>query len=184
MPEREMNMKTHVLLTLGAFAGMALPAIAQEGTVTTATVYACADIAADGDRLACYDSAVGRLKSAEESGEVVTVTREQVENVQRDSFGFSLPSLPSLTLPKFGGSADNDGQLDEVTMPVARAGKNGEGKVTVTLENGQVWVQTDSKAMPSAVYKRATEARISRGIVGSYFMTLDTGRGFKVERVK
>ena len=91
---------------------LAFAASAQETPI--ADVYACAGEADDAARLACYDAAVGRLKSAEEAGEITTVTREEVETVRRESFGFSIPSLPSLAMPKFGGG-DGDG-LEEVTF--------------------------------------------------------------------
>jgi len=47
-------------------------------------------------RLACYDAAVGRLEIAQKTGEVVAVSKTQVENVEREAFGFNIPSLPSL----------------------------------------------------------------------------------------
>ena len=109
----------------------------------TDTVYACADISEDVERLACYDQAVGRLKQAEEAGEITTVTREQVEEARRDSFGFSMPSFPSLALSRMdGGDAE---ELEEVTYQVVELEEDRHGKLFVTLENGQVWQQTDNR---------------------------------------
>jgi len=84
------------------------PFASAETAASTQDVYACATIETDAERLSCYDSAVGRLKAAEDAGEVATVTREEVEQVKKDSFGFSIPSLPKLALPKLGGG-DNEG---------------------------------------------------------------------------
>lgn len=174
----------HVLPLMAIFGAIALPpALAQDaGEVSTATVYACADIAGDAERLACYDTAVGRLKSAEEAGEVVSVTRKEVETVKRESFGFSLPSLPKLTMPKFGGG--DDGELKEVTANVARVAKSSNGKTLVYLDTGAVWQQTDNKRV--FVSKRQTfeTATVRRAALGSYMMKLDNGVLFRVERIR
>ena len=167
-------------LALIAVLGLAtLPALAED--VSTSDVYACKDIATDTERLACYDAAVGRLKAAEEAGEVKTFTRKEVEDVKRDSFGFSIPSLPKLA---FGGKDDSgkdkSDELKEVTFPIASiSGKRGALKIT--LENGQVWQQTDTKGVNPRGQK---EARIYQAALGSYKMKLDGGLAFRVERVK
>ena len=165
-------------LALIAVLGLAtLPALAED--VSTSDVYACKDIATDTERLACYDAAVGRLKAAEEAGEVKTFTRKEVEEVRRDSFGFSIPSLPKLA---FGGKDDSgkdkSDELKEVTFPIASiSGKRGALKIT--LENGQVWQQTDTKGVNPRGQK---EARIYQAALGSYKMKLDGGLAFRVQR--
>ncbi len=167
-------------LALIAVLGLAtLPALAED--VSTSDVYACKDIATDTERLACYDAAVGRLKAAEEAGEVKTFTRKEVEEVKRDSFGFSIPSLPKLA---FGGKDDSGkdkaDELKEVTFPIASiSGKR--GALRITLENGQVWQQTDTKGV---IPRGQKEARIYQAALGSYKMKLDGGLAFRAERLK
>jgi hypothetical protein len=53
----------------------------------------------EAQRLACYDEAVERLAGSR--GELVAVDLADVEAVERDGFGFSMPSLPSLSLSLF-----------------------------------------------------------------------------------
>jgi len=48
-------------------------------------------------RLACYDSAVGKFEEAQSKGDLVTISKQQVENVKKDSFGFNIPSIPKLS---------------------------------------------------------------------------------------
>lgn len=60
-------------------------------------VFACKTIPDPLERLACYDISVGRFEAAEKSGEVMTVSKTAVEKVERDAFGFNIPSLPSLS---------------------------------------------------------------------------------------
>ena len=118
---------TRFLSAIAAICLVSMPALAED--VSTDDVYACAGIGTDAERLACYDAAVGRLKAAEDAGEVTTITRSEVEKVKRDSFGFSIPSLPSLALKKGGGS---DKELDEITTGVTSVRMDSAGRLRVT----------------------------------------------------
>lgn len=161
--------------------------LAQDEAASTDAVYACADITDDMERLACYDNAVGRLKVAEEAGEVTTISRAEIEEVQRDSFGFSIPSLPKIAMPKFGGG-DKDGrpaveEFNEISAGVTRVRKDSTGKLIVQLENGQTWKQSDTRR----VYLRggsADAAVIKKAALGSFRMKLDGGTAFRVDRIK
>ena len=153
-----------------------------ESPVGTGDVYACAEIQNDDERLSCYDNAVGRLKIAEEKGEIATVTREEVEQVKKDSFGFSIPSLPKLALPKLGGGDDRE--IKELELAVASARLNPYKKAVVTLENGQVWEQIDSTSIFISKKKPPQMAKIKSAAVGSFKMKLDNGRTFRAKRVK
>ena len=172
-------MKRPIALIAAAISLTALPALAED--VSTSDVYACKEIAADADRLACYDAAVGRLKAAEDAGEVKTFTRKEVEEVKRDSFGFAIPSLPKLA---FGGKDENGkakaDDLKEVTFPIKSIGGK-RGALIITLENGQVWHQIDDKSVNPRDQK---EARIYQASLGSYKMKLDGGLAFRAKRVK
>ncbi len=145
------------------------------GAVSTSQVYDCAAIADDTERLACYDQAVGRLKQAEETGQIRTVSRQDVEEVQRDSFGLSLPSLPRLM-----GTSD---EIKEVTEQVESVATAPDGSVIVTLDNGQVWQQVGSKSL----YLRdpvGQTATIKRAALGSFRMKIGNGRTFRARRAE
>ena len=77
---------------------LSLPAHAQSSAQPDElqAIYACKSITSADERLACYDKSVGRFEAAEKSGEVVTVSKTAIEKVERDAFGFNIPSLPSL----------------------------------------------------------------------------------------
>ncbi|MDJ0922629.1 MAG: hypothetical protein QNI84_15985 [Henriciella sp.] len=162
-------------------------ALAQDDPASTDAVYACADLADDMERLACYDTAVGRLKVAEETGEVTTISRAEIEEVQRDSFGFSIPSLPRLAMPRFG-RGDQDGEVvveefNEISASVTRIRKDSTGKLIVQLDNGQTWQQSDTRR----VYLRnggADSAVVKKAALGSFRMKLDGGTAFRVDRVR
>lgn len=163
----------------------ALPAIADE-IASTDAVYACAGLDDDMARLACYDDAVGRLKAAEEAGEVTTISKAEVEEVQRDAFGFSLPSLPKLAMPRFGSGddKDDDGTINSVTTGVTSIKKSKVNGLTVTLDNGQIWQQTDSRRVPYSKRKGVEAAEVKKASFGSFMMKLDDGPAFRVKRLK
>ena len=170
------------LLITGTIMGMIMPAAAQDAPMaSTKEVYACSDIADNDERLACYDAAVGRLKSAEEAGEVVTVTRDEVEKVQKDSFGFSIPSLPKFASSIFSDEEDNE--IKELVLPVARVAKSGSDFI-IYLENGQVWRQIDTTSVYYSSKLGVDEATIKSAALGSYRMKLDNGVFFRVKRIE
>ena len=150
------------------FAGVAL---AQEASLDA--VLACRGIADPSERVACYDAAVGRLEQAQTEGEVKIITRADVEKMQRESFGFRIPSLPSFTSDK-----QSDGGLERVTEPVKSVSASG-GKLRIVLENGSVWQQIDDKNIRA---RNAKSAEIFRASLGSYKMKLDDGLAFRVRR--
>lgn len=80
-------------------------------------IYACKSISDSQKRLTCYDNSVGRFEAAEKSGEVVTVSKTAIEKVERDAFGFNIPSLPSLS-NLFGGGTKKATKKNDLTDPV------------------------------------------------------------------
>ncbi len=164
--------------TLFSGAAEAAPARPTEG------VYQCAAIADDTARLACYDKAVADLQTAESAGKVRTVDVATIEKLERESFGFSLPSLSQV----FGRSEDAEKPLtqevDEVTLPIASISVNRvTRKAQITLENGQVWEQIDSEEISRSKIRKAKEATIRKAALGSFLMTIGGGTGIRVRRV-
>lgn len=91
------------------------------------------------------------------------------------------PAEPQVETFEDGSRAEyrDDGRLDRITgAPVASVRHTRDG-VIVTLENGQVWRQTDSTHV-MRVRDRHMEAgltvEIERGLLGSYFMELSHDR--------
>ncbi len=164
------------------FAG---PALARQSVQNpTDPIYACAAIAEDSARLACYDDAVGALRTKEEAGLVQTIDVGQIEAIEKEAFGFSMPSLPGL----FSRSASSEKKVEreevgEITVAVKSARIQGvTGKAIVTLDNGQTWEQTDTAKITAASLRKAKEARVRKAALGSFMMTVDGGRSFRVKR--
>lgn len=84
-------------------------------------IYACKAQLDPTLRLACFDTAVGRFEAAQTSGEVITVSKTQVEEVEKEAFGFNIPSLPSLG-GLFGGKKAPAAKANPLTAPSEQLG--------------------------------------------------------------
>lgn len=172
-----------LLLLTGVAAAQTAPEPGQSPEAL-AKVYACARIAVAEERLACFDAAVAGLRTAETTGEFAAVDANRVREIQRESFGFSLPSLPRLGLP---GTRRADGTVvaeapSSQTMKVVRAGRM-DGNPTFTMDNGQVWAvivtQENRNVRPGAV------VTVRKAALGSYLMSAEAGgAALRVRRVQ
>ena len=150
--------------------------------ISTQAIYACSEIADDATRLACYDETVGRFEAAEAAGEVTTISKSEVEEIKKDAFGFSLPSIPKIVMPRFG---QGDGQeIEVVTYGVSEVSRLPRKNLRVVLENGQIWEQTDTIRISYSKRNGVEFAEIKRAALGSFKMKLDNGRSFRAKRIK
>ncbi|AWW73924.1 hypothetical protein CD351_05735 [Erythrobacter sp. KY5] len=172
----------HLLFCASAVLAVcaAIPASAQDGGGEGSGDYvdrlkACQIITEDAARLACFDSAVGGIVAATETGEVQVVDREDVRETRRSLFGFSLPNIGI-----FGGDEEED-ELFETTIESVRY--FGSGQVRFTTTEGAVWEmnnvprrQREIKAGDNVVFKDAA--------LGTYFVRINGQRGVKGRRVQ
>ena len=159
---------------LAALWAMSTAAVAEEANTTPpaalSDVYACARIADGPQRLACYDRTVGRLQQAQSAGDLVAVDRRGAETLQREAFGFSLPSLPHL----FGHRGDRgDRSMDELALDVASVHIRADQRAAFTMTNGQVWTQADRESVRRI--RTGTHVTIRRAAFGSFLMSSDNG---------
>ena len=133
-------------------------------------VYACATITDEHQRLACYDAAVGNLHEAQNRGDVVAVDRQQVERVNREAFGFSLPSLPHI-FGRSGGHAPD--AMEAQDMTIASVQRLSTGRAIFTMSNGQVWTQIDDES--SRNVRQGGDVTIHTAIMGSFLMSVKAG---------
>jgi hypothetical protein len=144
-------------------------------------MFACADISHDPDRLDCYDNAVAQLRTAASAGELQAYDSSTLEAIERESFGFNLPSLLQLRRPGPAASPDRD-NLNEIVGAI-RSARSVNGRAVITLDNGQVWTQIDTTRVSALKLRNGGEARIRRAALGSYLMIIDnSGAAFRVRR--
>ena len=208
-----MHLKTAAtaLILLGA----GFPALAQDASTDSDTLnqlLACRQLTDDAARLACQDEHLAALAQATANGRLVVVERQALRQVERESFGFNLPSVGRLGgfLRRSDAETENEqvaqaetetfedgstatynasGAMERLTgLPVSAVTTQG-GKLRVTLANGQVWAQTDSTRLPR-ISRRAVQdgltAEIETGLLGAHFMSLSNNerRRFRAERVQ
>ena len=168
-------------VALAALPLCAWPAYAQpsmEGRAALVQKLAdCRKVADDTARLACFDTTAAALEQAEAKGDIVVVDRAQAQQVRRQAFGFSLPSLSIF---------DRTGrpeEVEQVTAQVERAYLNPNAKWVVVLEDGAVWEQIDNQPVPRKP-RAGSKAEIRRAALGSFFMNLDGQRAVRARRMK
>ena len=122
-------------------------------------------------------AAAAQLDTAERAGEVVVLDREQVRTAKREAFGFAIPSFDLFDR----NDRQRQVEVDKVESTVAHAGQGSRGW-TVTLANGQVWSQTDGKALRRV--RRGDKVEIRRGLLGSFFMRVHDQPGVRAERTR
>jgi len=144
-------------LAFGLIAGSTLsltasPAIAQVTTDPVDQILACRQITDAQARLDCFDAASGSLQTARDTGEIAVVMREDVQAVERDTFGLDLPSMPRLSLSMFSGrnrSAPNP--LDPATS-------------SETVRTGETAVASTDQAPQAPATPRETAPDESNGV--------------------
>ena len=139
--------------------------------------FQCAEIQDDAQRLACYDSAVGRLRTAQTQGQIVTIDREQAETLDRESFGFTLPNLSRL-LPSVNGDR---GGVEEIQAQVVDVTGAARERRRFVLSNGQSWDQVE--AQRAANVRVGDTVTIRNAAMGTFMLTSSRGgAGHRVRR--
>jgi hypothetical protein len=139
-------------------------------------LYACAGIADDAARLACYDAATGRLRQAESQGQVAVVDRERARQLERESFGFQLPSLSRLL-----GGGGGERAIENIQANVSRVRELANGYHSFVLDNGQVWTQIEPQGVRNV--RAGDSVRIERAAMGSFrLISSRGGAGHRVRR--
>jgi hypothetical protein len=139
-------------------------------------VYVCAQIQDGVQRLQCYDEAVGRLRQAETQGQIVAVDRSQAQELERDSFGFHLPSLSRLLPSLESGSQP----IENMQMTVTSVRDRAADYRTFVMDNGQVW--EDVEAQSARNVRVGDTVTIERAALGSF--RLIPSRGGPRHRVR
>lgn len=163
---------------------------AQAGVTPVDTILACRSITEAERRLACLDEASAELAQAVSSNELVVVDRRTAAAAERDSFGLSfmnpgriLSAVSGRDLAETAGNQtyedgveairDDRGEIDILRgLPVRHVRHDPHNRLVVTLENGQVWRQTDSRRVPLPREGTPVTLEISRGAMSSFFMRL------------
>jgi len=158
-------------ITLAIVAYNSTPSLAAEQVSPLSAIYACTSISDATDRLACFDKNVPVLKVKEDKKEIIAIDAEGVKAIERDSFGFSLPSLPKLGL--FTPDSKNP-EKGAKFFKVKSMSKHRNG-VTLTMENGHIWRQINGDL--GYIPKGELTAKIKPASLNTFFISLKNEKG-------
>ncbi|MFP4519258.1 MAG: hypothetical protein ACLFQ5_07375 [Oceanicaulis sp.] len=203
MARTRLALAAALILTPAAFAQ---PSPESDSAVVD-SLLACSALQDDTARLACQDTALADFSAALDTGRLAVVERSVVREVERESFGLSMPRIAELGgLFRRSDSDADDGTPEEEVMAdgsvavlnaaggieelrglgVDRVTVGRDDMLTVHLENGQVWRQTSNRNVrpPRRDDMDDLTASIERGALSSHFLELShNGRRFRVERI-
>ncbi len=182
-------MKPSLIIALFLFA------VPLSGQAATLSLESCADIEHPAERLACYDTLAGRLPAdkAKESGTApseVDPIAPKADAIVPDAFAVT-PTAPAVE-PTSDAEAifglehkqkPAEERPEALQLKWTKKKKDAYGKWIITLENGQVWRQTDSTRFS---FKDSEQwVVIYRGALDSYFLgEPKINKRIRVKRVK
>jgi len=110
-------------------------------------------------RLECFDKAVNRLQQAKNQGEIITITKNQIKEVEKNSFGFNIPSLPKISNIFKTGKDDTNLHSQPIEKEASENEENLSQKLTnqekKTKETGSIKkVKYDIKNIQTFGYKK------------------------------
>lgn len=168
------------------------------------TLLACRRIAASSERLACFDRESATLAPAANSASAVNSApaansgnsaRAAAEHATpRPATAPTAPAAARLSPQQAFGMAPLQvlareqaatrapPPLDRLAAHIIALGTAADGREIFTLDNDQVWSQLEPDADLGA--RRGDAVTISRGWLGSYWLSLKSRRGCKVTRMR
>ena len=143
---------------------------------------ACAAISDGAKRLACYDSALASVDA--QAASKLAEQRRLAEVAAAKAAEEAKARKEQERLAAFGASsaaADADEAVREISAAIADLREGASGYV-FTLDNGQVWRQTEARTLPPVRVGDAVAIR--KGMMGGYRLTLERQqRTIAVKRV-
>lgn len=173
-----------LMTTLAATLVCSAPVLAKKDKTEAppeayAKVAACRQIAADAERLACFDAAMAAFDAALAKNEVYMVDKKQVRETRRSLFGLPLPSFGLFGDGKDDAEAADD--VSELVSTIKSAKRTGDGW-QVTIAEGSIWQQVDSNTLALSP-KVGGPVTIRKGALGSYKMSVGKQPAIKVKRI-
>lgn len=138
----------------------------------------CRAIADSTERLTCYDRQTAALEEATRKREIVISDKNAVKAARRGLFGFTAPIG---RLMGFGGDEDEAEQIKEIESTVTSARHTANGW-RIELEDGSTWEQNDTRDFALSP-KAGNPVKITRGVLGTYFVSVKGQRAVKMRRI-
>ena len=130
----------------------------------------CSSIRRNSERLACYDRAIGAIRSGAPMSEGAAT---------ESNFGLVTSAAALPPAPK-DGTSESRGDVDSIKTSVKGFGRSESGARVIHLENGQSWAQLSSG---ETLLRVGDPVTINRAALGSFQMLVPSGRSAKVRRI-
>jgi hypothetical protein len=169
------------------------PCLASESLVG---LLACRDVTDAAARLACFDREVAALSpslradgsappastppTSAAPASTTTAAKAPAHPVLDPQQQFGLPERAVAAQEIAAGRRAAD--ATKIEAHVARVAPAADGRVVFTLDNDQVWRQLVAEG--DLLAKEGDAVTVSRGLLGSYWLQLKSGRGCKVTRLR
>ena len=161
-----------MLLTLLFFAQ---PALTAEEALTK-----CRQIEEIAERVVCYDKIADSHFPMESSDSVETSTPPEIAESSAVPDAQSLFGTNDAEAKRIVETSLAIEQISEIEAIVTGVRRSSNKKLTVTLDNGQVWRQLDNKPLP---LKSGEAVIVRKASLGSYLMEKQSGsRSIRVKR--
>lgn len=182
-----MKKKFGWLLSVAAMFAVAFavaPVAAQDSRSTERTVplsfqsvLDCRALADSAARLACFDQRVAALATATQQGQVAVVGADDVRAARRSLFG-----LPAPSTPLFAGLGDAGEEPESISGVIRSVQTTRSGAWLIQIDDS-VWQTTQSGYFQS-LPRVGQEATVTRGLLGSYRLSVEGRAGLRAVRVR
>ena len=169
------SLRAGVVAAVLAAPALALAAPQPARAPAVQAVIDCRKLDDGAARLACYDVAVSALTAAEQSGDLVSLDREQRRAVRRQAFGFTMPSLAIFD------AGEKPDALNRIDYALASARQGPEGRWTFVMQDGAVWRQIDDNELSRPPHPGSSIV-VRRATLGSYMLSVDGQPGVRAHR--
>jgi hypothetical protein len=149
-------------VSVGAWAVCSFHSASADALAVPEPLRACAQIADDGKRLSCYDREIARLSTREEPAHPPPAGGPSPKPEAKQ------PTAPSVSTDK------------TIVATVSNTARRADGRWIITLDNGQVWQQAETRGTFQVKSGDAVEIRTS--LVGANFLHSATGGDTRVTR--
>jgi hypothetical protein len=157
----------------------AITALFMPLAVHAAQSHPCNQLVDDAHRLGCYDGAFGRPTPASTQSAVpATATAGVVTGAATTP---AAPQSAPTPAPVQQAPPAKEELPETITSVIASLSHTPDGRFIATLENGQVWLQSERDSMADA--KVGDKVTLRRMLFGNYSFVTRTGYTLRVKRV-
>lgn len=173
--------------------------LANAASVDPSDALACVSIQNNETRLQCYDQALGVASNPVVSNTVAPAAQSENQDTaaqERDSRFAEAPVADNAPAVSGDFGAEDVTKKEKkkrpkgqqsITAKIADLSKNSAGRLTIELDNGQIWrqIRSDSGKLLLPKKPEGRAVIIRRGLLGSYVLrTNKSNRTIRVERIR